>query len=42
MPLLPCDDTPLSQRVQALGGWCEGFLFGAGLTGIDLSTGQKM
>jgi len=35
MPLLPGDDTPLSQRVQALGGWCEGFLFGVGLTGID-------
>ncbi|EDN70815.1 conserved hypothetical protein [Beggiatoa sp. PS] len=35
MPLLPGDDTPLPQRVQALGGWCEGFLFGVGLTGID-------
>lgn len=35
MPLLPSDDSPLSQRVQALGGWCEGFLFGIGLTGID-------
>jgi uncharacterized protein len=35
MPLLPNDDSPLSQRVQALGGWCEGFLFGIGLTGIN-------
>jgi yecA family protein len=35
MPLLPSDDMPLYQRVQALGGWCEGFLFGVGLTGID-------
>lgn len=32
-PLLLDDDTPLTQRVQTLGGWCEGFLFGLGLSG---------
>ena len=28
MLLLPEDENPLPERVQALGGWCEGFLFG--------------
>jgi len=28
MPLLPDDDTPLSDRAQALAKWCDGFLFG--------------
>lgn len=27
-PLLPEDDAPLAERAQALGAWCEGFLFG--------------
>lgn len=27
-PLLPDDDTPLEARVQALGHWCAGFLYG--------------
>lgn len=35
MPLLPDDDIPLPTRSQALGGWCEGFLFGLGLADID-------
>lgn len=26
--VLPEDEKPLTERVQALGGWCEGFLFG--------------
>lgn len=32
MPLLPDDDISLVERTQALGGWCEGFLFGFSLT----------
>jgi len=34
-PLLPEDDISLLERTQALGGWCEGFLFGLGVTGIE-------
>ncbi|MCK5663625.1 MAG: UPF0149 family protein [Thiotrichaceae bacterium] len=34
MPLLPSDEISLLERTQALGGWCEGFLFGLGMTGI--------
>jgi len=30
MLLLPDDEEPLAERIQALGGWCEGFLFGLG------------
>jgi yecA family protein len=30
-PLLPNSDKPLSERIQAIGGWCEGFLYGVGL-----------
>ncbi|MCP5158484.1 MAG: UPF0149 family protein [Gammaproteobacteria bacterium] len=30
-PLLPDDDAPLSQRVNALSGWCQGLLYGLGL-----------
>lgn len=29
-PLLPDDDAPLSERATALGGWCQGFLYGLG------------
>lgn len=28
MPVLPDDAAPLSERAKALGGWCEGFLYG--------------
>jgi hypothetical protein len=35
MPLLPDDDISLQERTQALGGWCEGFLFGLGLMSIE-------
>lgn len=31
MLLLPAEDLPLAERVQAIGGWCESFLFGLGL-----------
>ncbi len=36
MPLLPKDNIPLPERTQALGGWCEGFLFGLGLIDIKM------
>jgi uncharacterized protein YgfB (UPF0149 family) len=29
-PLLPDDDTPLSERADALSLWCQGFLYGLG------------
>ena len=29
-PLLPVDDVPLPARVEALGAWCQGFLYGFG------------
>lgn len=34
-PLLPDDDTPLDQRTQALGAWCQGLLYGLGLGQAD-------
>ncbi|MET0985982.1 MAG: UPF0149 family protein [Steroidobacteraceae bacterium] len=34
-PLLPEDDTPLDVRAAAMGQWCQGFLYGLGLTGLD-------
>ena len=33
--LLPDDETPLAQRADALGQWCQGFLAGFGLTARD-------
>lgn len=33
-PLLPDDDRPLSERVEALSRWCQGFLLGLGLGGV--------
>lgn len=33
-PLLPDDEQSIAIRTQALGGWCEGFLFGMGLSEI--------
>jgi len=35
-PLLPGDDIPLAERIQALGGWCESLLFGLALTGVEI------
>lgn len=37
-PVLPDDDTPLRQRVNALGGWCQGLLYGLGLGEIGRGT----
>jgi yecA family protein len=34
-PLLPDDDTALSERAGALGAWCEGYVFGLGLGGLS-------
>jgi hypothetical protein len=31
-PLLPSDDVPLEEQVQALALWCQGFLVGLGTT----------
>lgn len=35
-PLLPSDDAPLEEQVQALAHWCHGFLNGLGATAPDL------
>jgi yecA family protein len=35
-PLLPDDETGLADRTDALGEWCQGFLFGLGLAGAKL------
>lgn len=37
-PLLPDDEDPLVQRVQALADWCQGFLYGLSLLGFDLKS----
>jgi uncharacterized protein YgfB (UPF0149 family) len=36
--LLPGDGRPLRERVQALGQWCEGFLYGLGAGAPGLET----
>ena len=38
-PLLPSDDAPLAERVQALALWCHGFLAGLGATAPGLGRG---
>jgi uncharacterized protein YgfB (UPF0149 family) len=35
-PMLPDDDTPLSDRVEALASWCHGFVTGLGLGRLRL------
>jgi uncharacterized protein YgfB (UPF0149 family) len=32
-PLLPPDSMPVDSRATALGGWCQGFLYGLGTSG---------
>jgi len=42
-PLLPDDDASLDERVEALGAWCQGFLYGfgsAGQAGRPAPTGE--
>ena len=34
-PLLPDDDEPLRRRVEALSSWCQGFLLGLALGGVQ-------
>lgn len=34
-PLLPAEQTPLQQRAAAISDWCQGFLYGVGLSGIS-------
>jgi len=34
-PLLPDDETPLATRVEALGAWCQGYLYGFGTAGTS-------
>jgi len=38
-PLLPDDDVPMAQRVAALSRWCQGFLLGLGLGGVQEQSG---
>lgn len=33
-PLLPGDDEPMAERIQALAGWCQGYLSGLGRSGL--------
>ncbi len=37
-PLLPPDEEPLTQRSEALGDWCGGFLYALGIGGIGTQT----
>lgn len=37
-PLLPEDDIELNQRLESLGDWCQGFLFGLGNSGLSGET----
>ena len=39
-PLLPSDDSPLEERVQALALWCHGFLAGLGATAPGLGSAR--
>ncbi len=41
MPLVPDEDESMPERIQALGAWCEGFLFGLGLAGVETLTGNE-
>lgn len=34
-PLLPDDEVPLEERVEALGRWCQGFLYGISIGGVS-------
>lgn len=34
-PLVPGDNSALEQRISALGGWCEGFLLGLSMAGLQ-------
>jgi uncharacterized protein YgfB (UPF0149 family) len=34
VPLLPEDEEPLEARVEALAGWCQGYLYGLAVRGL--------
>ncbi len=34
-PLLPDDDQPVDRRIEALGEWCQGFMLGLSLGGLQ-------
>lgn len=38
-PLLPTDDEPLEEQVQALAVWCHGFLAGVGVSAPEVGRG---
>ena len=40
-PLLPDDSQPLGLRAKALAEWCQGFLYGVGLSGVKESHFSK-
>jgi len=40
VPLLPDDETGLADRTDALGEWCQGFLFGMGLAGARIKPAE--
>ncbi len=39
--LLPDDEQQLSKRAAALGDWCQGFMTGLGLAGLDTESAQS-
>jgi len=39
--MLPDDDCVLADRVDGLGQWCQGFLLGIGLAGVDADSAEK-
>lgn len=41
MILLPDDEQSLEQRTEALGTWCQGFVAGLGLAGVDVEQVQQ-
>ena len=41
-PLLPSDDAPLAEQVEALAGWCQGFLSGVGSTAPAVAEGDAL
>ncbi len=41
MPLLPADDVPLNDRVAELASWCQGFLAGLALGGLQNFTSRS-
>ena len=40
-PLLPTDDEPLEEQVQALAFWCQGFLGGVGVSAPDVGAANE-